>query len=252
MKKFFVLGIIISAILATILLFLYKNRDRKLNLLVPCTIKHLGVIMDGNRRWARRSGMPASFGHRQGVNPVKTTIKFCLKHNIPYLTLYAFSLENFKRSEEELSYLFNVLAHEMAGQALDELHAHKVQIRFVGDINLFPPQLDTIVQNAQEKTSKNTALILSILFCYGGQQEIIATTKKLATAAQEGTLDPNTITQELFERYTWFGALPAPDLIIRTGKAQRLSNFLTFQSAYSELYFLPCYWPEVTEAHLID
>ncbi len=216
------------------------------------SIKHLGVIMDGNRRWAKKSGLSPWIGHRKGVEPVKATISFCLKHNIPYLTLYAFSLENFKRSQQELDFLFNTLAQEIASKELGELFEQGIKVRFIGDRSLFPSQLVPIINDIEEKTAGGTRMELTILFCYGGRQELFEAAKKLAHEVKEGRVDSSMITQKDFEACLWTGNLPTPELIIRTGGMCRLSNFLPYQAAYSELYFLKCFWPDITEDHLID
>lgn len=208
--------------------------------------------MDGNRRWARKAGLAPWIGHRKGVEPVKTTISFCLKHNIPYLTLYAFSLENFKRPQKELDFLFNTLAQEIASKELNELFEQGIKVRFVGDKSLFPRQLVPIIEEIEEKTRNGTRLELIILFCYGGRQELFAAAHKLAQGVKEGVFNLATVTQQDFESCLWTSNVPTPDIIIRTGGMQRLSNFLPYQAAYSELYFLTCFWPEITEEHLVD
>lgn len=214
------------------------------------TIKHLGVIMDGNRRWAQQTGKAKWLGHKAGVEPLKTTVDFCLKNNIPYLTAYAWSLENFKRPPAEQDYLFNVLAQEVASKDFQELNEQGVKIRFVGDRSTFPPQLIDLFTDLENKSKNNTKLTLNILFCYGGQQEIIAAARTLAEKVARHEMKPSDINAQTFEAATWLGSMPAPDLIIRTGKVNRLSGFLTYQSAQSELYFMDCFWPEVTEKHL--
>lgn len=214
------------------------------------TIKHLGVIMDGNRRWAQEAGKAKWLGHKAGVEPLRTTIDFCLKNKIPYLTAYAWSLENFKRLPAEQDYLFNVLAQEIASKDFQELNEQGVKIRFVGDKTTFPPQLVDLFADLENKSKNNTKLTLNILFCYGGQQEIVAAARALAEKVARHEIKPSDINAQTFEAATWLGSIPAPDLIIRTGKVNRMSGFLTYQSAYSELYFMDCYWPEVTEEHL--
>jgi len=215
------------------------------------TIKHLGVIMDGNRRWAQQTGKAKWLGHKAGVEPLKTTVQFCLKNNIPYLTAYAWSLENFKRPQEEQDYLFNVLAQEVASKEFQELYEHGVKIRFVGDRTMFPPQLVPLFTDVENRSKDNTKLTLNILFCYAGPQEIIAAARTLAEKVERHEMKPSDINAKTFEAATWLGSMPAPDLIIRTGKVNRLSGFLTYQSAHSELYFMDCFWPEITEKHLI-
>jgi undecaprenyl diphosphate synthase len=217
---------------------------------IRVSVRHLGIIMDGNRRWARARGLPPWIGHRKGVEPLKATVAFCLKHKIPYLTVYAFSLENFKRPPQELDYLFNTLAQELESSELQELFKEGVQVRFIGDRSLFPTQVIKTINNVEDKTKSGHNLVLNILFCYGGQQELVSAAKALAYAVYEGKIKPEDITQDLLEEKLWLGKISPPDLIIRTGGMQRLSNFLAYQSAYSELYFLDCHWPEVTAKHL--
>ncbi len=215
-------------------------------------IKHLGIIMDGNRRWAKSHGYKPWIGHKKGVEPVRTTLEFCIKNKIPYLTLYVFSLENFNRPQEELSYLFDVLAQQIADQELDKLFKEGIKVRFIGERSLFPEKLKPLIEDIESKTQGGNQLTLNLLFCYGGQQEIVAACKKIASDCISGTLAPEAITPELFANQLWSGPVPPPDLIIRTAGDQRLSNFLTWGSAYSELAFLPCFWPEITEGILAD
>lgn len=252
-----------TIILCTILAFifasfaayqLYKKYTAPTTLATPqsdITIKHLGIIMDGNRRWAQQAGKAKWLGHKAGVEPLKTTVDFCLKNNIPYLTAYAWSLENFKRPPAEQDYLFNVLAQEVASKDFQELNERGVKIRFVGDRSTFPSQLVDLFTDLENKSKNNTKLTLNILFCYAGPQEIIAAARTLAEKVARHEMKPSDINAQTFEAATWLGSMPAPDLIIRTGKVNRLSGFLTYQSAHSELYFMDCFWPEVTEKHLI-
>ncbi len=223
---------------------------------VTCTegksIQHVGIIMDGNRRWAKQHGHKPWIGHKKGVEPVRTSLEFCIKNNIPYLTLYVFSLENFNRPQEELSYLFDILAQQISDSELDKLFQEGVMVKFIGDKKAFPEKLASLIQTIEEKTKDGKKLTLHLLFCYGGQQEIVAACQQIATRCAQGTLKPEEITPALFKQHLWSGACPPPDLIIRTAGDQRLSNFLTWDSSYSELAFLPCFWPEITEEMLAD
>ena len=213
-------------------------------------LKHLGIIMDGNRRWAKKQGFKPWLGHKKGVDPVKESISFCLEYNIAELTLYVFSLENFKRPQEELNYLFDVLAQEIASKEFGELMNKGVRIRFVGDRERFPAQLVPIINDVETKSATNTMLTLNLLFCYGGQQELVAAASIIANKNAGQATKP--ITREDFVAALWSAHVSAVDLIVRTGGDRRLSNFLPVQSAYSELYFLNCYWPELTRAHLVE
>ena len=211
-------------------------------------IQHIALIMDGNRRWAQTKGLASYTGHKQGVNAVKTAIEFCLEQNISYLSLYTFSLENFKRTTQEQAYLFDLLATTLETD-LQELQKHTIRIRFIGNRAVFPPQVRVSIERAEQNTAYNTRLQVVFLFCYGSRQEILAATNRLIQETQEGKRT-GPITEQEFMRYLWTAGIPDPDLIIRTGKNSRLSNFLLFQAAYSELYFLDCFWPELTKEHL--
>lgn len=210
-------------------------------------LNHLGIIMDGNRRWAKQHGYKPWIGHRQGVEPVKEAMSFCKEHGIQHLTLYVFSLENFNRPQEELSYLFDILAQEIASKEMENLFKENVRVRFIGDRSLFPQQLVPIIADIEQKTAAHSGLYVNLLFCYGGQQEI-------AAAARAAALEKNSAISHFadFKKYMWSAEVPGIDLIIRTAGDQRLSNFLPMQSAYSELYFTPCFWPELTKEDLKD
>ena len=211
-------------------------------------MQHLACVMDGNRRWATSRGLPTLFGHKQGVEAVKTVVAFCLKRGIPHLSLYTFSLENFKRSFEEKSYLFSLI-DEVVQQVAHDLVKQGVRIRFIGDRSLFPESLQATCATIEQATAHATRLELNILFCYGGRQEILSSVKKIAHEVAAGTLLPDAITQEHIQQNLWMPPhTPDPDLIIRTGAVHRMSNFLLFQSAYSELIFFDCMWPDMTEA----
>jgi undecaprenyl diphosphate synthase len=212
-------------------------------------IRHLACIMDGNRRWAKKQGLLPWYGHREGMEAVRTVIDFCIEKKIQFLSLYTFSLENFKRPGQEKRYLFNYLAKQ-AEKEIPQFVEKGVNVRFVGDRNYFPESVLSVCERAESKTAHCKRLYLNLLFCYGAQQELIAGIKTIVRAIKAGTLTEDDINEERFNQYLWTGAIPAPDLIIRTGGVQRLSNFLLYQAAYSELYFLDCMWPELTKEHL--
>jgi undecaprenyl diphosphate synthase len=206
--------------------------------------------MDGNRRWATQQGFATLFGHKQGMATINKVADFCLAKSIPYLSLYTFSIENLKkRSEQEQQYLFEILARE-AEQELSTFQEKSIKIRFVGDRTLFPQSVQSICERLEAGTKEGTALTINLLLCYGGQQEIVDTTKRLAAKVASGELKESDITSEVFENHLWTAGIPHPNLIIRTGDQQRLSNFLLYQSAYAELYFLKCMWPDISEQEL--
>ena len=213
-------------------------------------ITHLACIMDGNRRWAMRQNLANLLGHQKGIETINTVVDFCLAKKIPYLSLYAYSIENLhNRSQEEQYYLFGKLAQE-AAHDIDIFKRKNVRIQFIGDRSLFPQSMYAVCERIEHETAECSGLLLSLLFCYGGQQEIVDAAKRIAIEVACGALSVNDITPQLFSQHLWTSSLPSPDLIIRTGDQQRLSNFLLYQAAYSELYFLTCMWPDITHQEL--
>jgi undecaprenyl diphosphate synthase len=215
-------------------------------------MKHLAVIMDGNRRWAIKRGLRPWLGHQEGTKAVERIITFCLENKINFLSLYTFSIENLEqRNEFEKKYLLNLLV-EVAKEKVGMFVEHGIRINFVGDKTLFPDAVQPTIVELEKATADGEHLQVNILFCYGSRQEIVAGAKKFAVAVKDDQINPDDISEKEFAEFLWSGSIPEPDLIIRTGGAQRLSNFLLFQAAYSELYFLDCLWPEISEDHLLD
>lgn len=212
-------------------------------------MKHLAIVMDGNRRWARKQGLQVFLGHSQGVEAVQRTAQFCLDKGIPFLSLYTFSLENFKRASDEVAYLFNLLATKMR-ETLPQFIEKKIRVRFIGDRSFFPAALLPVINEVEQKTEQGTALQINFLFCYGGRQEIISGIKAFMQTVAAGLFKQEQLDEELFKDFLWTKGVPEPELIIRTGGHRRLSNFLLYQAAYSELYFLDCLWPELDHHHL--
>lgn len=210
-------------------------------------MQHLACIMDGNRRWARAHGI-GSVG-KEGIDTAYRVVEWCLQKKIPYLSLFAFSLENFKRSPWEMEPLFALMVDEMAKRT-DELVRNHIQIRFVGDRTLFPVHVRTACERLEAATRAGKRIIVQILFCYGSRQELLHACTKVAALIACGELKPETITTDLIAKHLWTAGVPDPDLLIRTGNVQRLSNFLLYQAAYAELYFPPILWPDLTEATL--
>jgi len=211
----------------------------------------MAIVMDGNRRWARGKGLAPMRGHSEGVKTAKKVLDFCLKKGIRYVSLYTFSIENFKRPEQEKNFLFNLLAQESSiGGTVEQLIEKGIRVRFVGDRSLFPEVIKKHAQKLEKSTEHLEALTVNLLFCYGARQEMVASAKKIAQKVQVGQLREDEITEDILAENMWTNGTPDPEIIIRTGQAQRLSNFLLFQSAYSELYFLDRMWPEVTHEDL--
>lgn len=214
-------------------------------------VKHLACIMDGNRRFALQHKLGLESGYKKGRESLMLVIDFCLQNAISYLTVYAFSLENFKRSPQEVAYFFDFFMQTLVDKLIF-LQQHGIRVRFYGDKSVYPEKFKKLCEHVEKETADATRLYLSILVCYGSQQEIVDATKSIVQQVVEGSVVAADITTELFSQCLWTKDIPFPDLIIRTGKDRRLSNFLLFQAAYSEIYFLDCLWPELTQNDLSD
>lgn len=212
-------------------------------------LNHLACIMDGNRRWAKKQGLAPWYGHKEGVEAVRKAVRFCIDKKIKYLSLYTFSLENFARAPEENNYLFDLMVQE-AQKGVEEFKKNGVRLRFIGDRNLFPAHLRPLLDDVEHETAAMNTLHVNFLFCYGGRQEIAAAVKSIARKVKEEQLTEDEITPELIGQHLWMADVPDPDLIIRTGNVSRLSNFLLYEAAYSEIYILDCLWPDITSEHL--
>jgi undecaprenyl diphosphate synthase len=214
-------------------------------------IKHLAFVMDGNRRWAKKHGLLPWYGHREGIDSLKRVINFCLEKQVSYASFYTLSIENLKRPQEEMHYLFELILKEAENQ-LGLFLEKDARVRFIGDRSLFPAAVLPVCERIEQATAHGTTINLNFLFCYGARQEIVGGIKQLLKEVQEGRIAQEDISDELFSSMLWTRGMPEPDLIIRTGGVQRLSNFLLYQAAYSEFYFLDCLWPEITTQHLED
>lgn len=206
-------------------------------------MQHLAIIMDGNRRWAKSRFLPVWMGHKQGVQTVEMVMKYCLENSIPYLSLYAFSLENLGRDQTEKDQLFLVI--DELKDRVKEFNDHNIQLRFVGDLNFLPKGTQETCHFLQQATEKNTQLVCNILICYGSQQEIIHAVQSCIADRVDSDY------MQAFKKRLWMGKVPDPEVIIRTGNVFRLSNFLLFQAAYAEIRFLSCMWPDLTK-QLLD
>jgi len=211
-------------------------------------ISHLALIMDGNRRWAKQQGLFAWQGHKQGAKNVEMVLEYCLEKKISYLSLYAFSLENLQRSSDEKNHIFDLIKQSAARSK--EFIKNNVQVRFIGDLSLLPEDVRLSCDRLMQDTQECTALVCNFLVCYGGQQEIISAVEKLITLKNQQNVDlcvKNNLSKENFKKILWMGDIPDPEIIIRTGGVKRLSNFLLFQAAYSEIRFLDIFWPALTK-----
>ena len=211
--------------------------------------RHVAIIMDGNGRWAKERGLPRTIGHRQGVEAVRRTVKAAIELQIPYLTIYSFSSENWSRPTDEIDDLMGLMKRFIR-RDLADLHRNNVRIRIIGERQSVDPELMTLIDEAVELTRANTALTLVIAFNYGSRGEIAKAARRLASDVAAGRLAPEAITAERLGLELDTAGIPDPDLLIRTSGEQRLSNFLLWQTAYTEFVFLETYWPDFDRAAL--
>lgn len=210
---------------------------------------HVGIIMDGNGRWAKAHGVPRVMGHNAGMQSMKKIVIATSNMGIKYLTVYAFSTENWKRSTEEVSGIFNLIV-KYVNSELEELDQNNVHINIFGDYSMLPKASIDAIDKMVSRLAGNDGLVFNIALNYGGRDEILRSVKELARQCAEEGRDPDSITENDISRYLWSGeahfGVPDPDLIIRTSGEERISNFLTWQSAYSELMFTDTLWPDFT------
>ncbi|MGO4386188.1 isoprenyl transferase [Microvirga sp. 2YAF29] len=208
---------------------------------------HVAIIMDGNGRWAAQRGLPRFEGHRKGIEAIRRAVRAAGDLGIRYLTVYSFSAENWRRPAEEVSFLMGLLKR-FVRHDLAELHANNIRVRIIGERQGLPADIRVLLEESEQLTRGNTGLTLVIAFNYGGRQEIVNAVRALAERVKAGTLDPASIDMDVLSAALDTHDIPDPDLVIRTSGEQRVSNFLTWQTAYSEFVFLPDYWPDFDEA----
>lgn len=208
---------------------------------------HVAIIMDGNGRWAQARGMPRLMGHRAGVENIRRILNAAVEFGIQYLTIYAFSTENWNRPLDEVRGLMTILEQTIQRET-PELHKNGVRIRHVGRLTGLSPKLQEMIRSAVAQTANNTRLTLNVAFNYGGRAEIIDAVKKIIA----DDIPADQITEELFARYLYTDGTPDPDLVIRTAGEMRLSNYLIWQAAYAEYYATPIYWPDFGKPELYD
>jgi undecaprenyl diphosphate synthase len=217
--------------------------DRLINLDLNKLPQHVAVIMDGNGRWAKQRGLPRMEGHRQGANRLKKLLRTCKDYGISTLTAYAFSTENWGRPLKEVSFLMN-LFEKLLRKELAEMKEEGVCIRFIGDLTPLPQSLQKEMNLAMEATQDNTAINFNVAINYGGRKEIVRACKAIAERIRQGTLTTETIDETIISNYLDTSASPDPDLLIRTSGEMRLSNFLLWQMAYTEIYVTDVFWPD--------
>jgi tritrans,polycis-undecaprenyl-diphosphate synthase [geranylgeranyl-diphosphate specific] len=222
------------------------------------TPKHIGVILDGNRRFAKRLMLKPWMGHEWGAKKIGKLMKWCLELGVKEVSLYVFSVDNFNRPKEEFDYILNVFRKsckelkdkiEKDSKFKDEAEKAKVKIRFLGRLNMFPKDIQDMMKEIMEKSAKNDNLVVNFCMAYGGRQEIVDAARKIAKDLEKGKISQKDIDEESFKKYLYMS--DDPDLIIRTGGEKRLSGFLLYQSSYTELVFLEKFWPEFEKKDLV-
>ena len=208
--------------------------------------QHVAIIMDGNGRWAKKKGKIRTFGHRAGVDSVRAVVRYARQNGIKSLTLFAFSSENWKRPEEEVSVLMDLFNLVLNNEA-KKLHKNGVRLNVIGDVDGFDSKLRDKIRQAEAMTAENGDLVLNIAANYGGRWDIVNAAKQLASQVASGDVDVNAIDETLFNQHVSTAQLPELDLLIRTGGEHRISNFLMWQCAYAELYFTDVLWPDFDE-----
>jgi len=208
--------------------------------------QHLGIIIDGNRRWARKRDLPTFLGHRKGFENVRKIARYAFKKGVKYLTIFAFSTENWKRDKKEVDYLMRLLKNAFSKKYIEELTKNEVKVNFIGQIKRLPKELQQKIKEVENITKRNKKYVFNIALSYGGRADIVEAAKKII----KKRIDAKEIDEELFSKFLWTKGMPDPDLVIRTGGEQRISNFLIWQMAYSELYFSKKFWPEFSKEDL--
>ncbi len=226
----------------------HSSEPESLQNLVPM---HIAIIMDGNGRWAKKRFLPRTAGHHSGVKSVRRTVELCIKKGVKALTLFAFSSENWRRPPDEVSILMKLFVSTLEKE-VKKLHEQQIRLRVIGDITVFPETLRQKIREAEDLTYDNSRFDLVIAANYGGRWDVVQAAKKLAESAVSGHIQTSDITDELLQANLCISDLPHPDLFIRTGGECRISNFLLWHLAYTELYFTPTLWPDFNESALDD
>ena len=213
--------------------------------------KHIAIILDGNRRWAKNNGLTTLQGHTEGFDNLERIAKFANKIGIKYLTVYAFSTENWKRSKDEVTWLMRIFKNNL-DRYLDKKDTEDIRIRIIGEKDNIPKELEPRIEKIMEKTKNNTGLTLNICFNYGGRAELVHACKEICKMVKDGKIDIKDINEDLISNSIYTAGQPDPDLMIRTSKELRTSNFLPWQLTYTEFYFPDKFWPEFKEDDLIE
>jgi len=208
--------------------------------------EHIAIIMDGNGRWATKKGLPRKYGHKRGVSVLKEILKSSKKLGCKILTVYAFSTENWTRPTQEVDFLINLFSKVLRNE-IEEIHEDSIKIKFIGDLTPFPETLKRIISNSESLTKNNNKFLLNVCVNYGGRQEIVKVAKELALKSFSGEIKPSEVNEELFNSELLTEGIKDPELLIRTSGEKRISNFLLWQLAYSEIYISDVLWPDFNE-----
>ena len=223
-----------------------KNTDLSKRIDKQRVPEHVAIIMDGNGRWATKKGLPRSFGHNKGVSVLKEILKASKNLGCKVLTVYAFSTENWTRPTKEVDFLIN-LFREVLRNEIEEIHQELIKIKFIGDLSPFPEDLKQLIYSSESLTKNNNSFLLNVCANYGGRQEIVKVAKELALKSSSGEIKPSEVNEELFNSELLTRGIKDPELLIRTSGEKRISNFLLWQLAYSEIYISEVLWPDFNE-----
>ncbi len=212
--------------------------------------RHIAIIMDGNNRWSKARGEAGISGHRAGAMAARTVVNLCADRGIEYLTLFVFSSENWGRPRKEVDSLMALFLNVLQRQEVKKMHERNIRLKFIGSRQRFPPRLLQLMEKAELLTADNSGMTVVVAADYGGRWDIVQATRRIAEAVEAGEVSAAQVDESLFQRCISLGDAPAPDLCIRTGGEQRISNFLLWQLAYTELHFTPVFWPDFDAHHL--
>ncbi len=228
-----------------------SDTDKIKDIVKNTNLQHIAIIMDGNRRWAKSKFLPSAAGHKKGVEALRATLKACVKFNIKYLTVYAFSTENWNRPKEEVDFLMSLLAKTIISE-IPEFQKNDIKLTFIGDRTSLNKDLIDVLEFGENETKNNKTLNLQIAFNYGSRMELTNAVKQICEKVKNGKLSEQEITEKTISENLYTSNIPDPDLLIRTGGEKRISNYLLWQCAYTELYVTDRFWPEFEENSLAE
>ena len=231
------------------MLNILSETDKIKDIVRSTNLQHIAIIMDGNRRWAKSKFLPSAAGHKKGVEALRATLKACAKFNVKYLTVYAFSTENWNRPKEEVEFLMSLLANTIKDE-VPEFIENDIKLTFIGDRNSLNKDLIEVLNYGENQTSKCKTLNLQIAFNYGARMELTNAVKKICEKIKNGEITEKDITEKTISENLYTSNIPDPDLLIRTGGEKRISNYLLWQCAYTEIYVTNTFWPEFDETAL--